>query len=97
MTGLEQLYQTKDDFKNYVDKYARDHKLTIQQALTVRMVSDYADYLEEVENEQIQKIYEPKMFKQEQFTGERATSTSSQSGEESHSCCIRIISDCFTS
>lgn len=45
--GLKGLYETNNDFKRYVDRFANANKLTVDQTLTLAMVSDYAKYLEE--------------------------------------------------
>ena len=40
-----ELYNTNEDFKKYVDKYKRDRKLSLEEALEHKMVKQYADYL----------------------------------------------------
>lgn len=40
-----ELYNTNEDFRNYVDKYKRDRKLSLEEALEHELVKQYADYV----------------------------------------------------
>ena len=42
---LDELYNTNKDFKEYVDKYARCHRIMTEDALKHKVVQNYADYL----------------------------------------------------
>lgn len=42
---LDELYNTNDDFKSYVDKYARCHKMLVEDAIKCKIVQNYAEYL----------------------------------------------------
>lgn len=46
MEGLnaKKLYQDCEDFKNYVEKYRRDHHLTIEEALQHKLVLETGKY-----------------------------------------------------
>ena len=41
-----ELYNTNEDFREYVDKYKRDRKLSLEEALKHEMVKQYANYVE---------------------------------------------------
>lgn len=51
--SLRKLYETDKEFKEYVDKFAQcyRHPMTVDQALTTKVISDYAEYLLEKEKE----------------------------------------------
>lgn len=42
---LDKLYNTDKAFKEYVDKYARCHRMLAEDAIKVKMVQNYAEYL----------------------------------------------------
>lgn len=42
---LDKLYNTDKAFKEYVDKYARCHRMLAEDAIKVKMVQSYAEYL----------------------------------------------------
>lgn len=42
---MEELYLSNGDFKDYVDKYAHKHKITVKEALEHNLVREYALYL----------------------------------------------------
>ena len=39
----EELYRTSEDFKRYVDAYATKHRITIETAMTHKLVKNVAD------------------------------------------------------
>lgn len=47
---MRQLYQTNKDFKDYVDRYCKNHNegrsITLEEALTHKVVQDYAEWLQ---------------------------------------------------
>lgn len=45
--SLKDLYDENKEFSDYVDRYARQHHLTVDQTLTLRMVADFAEYIRE--------------------------------------------------
>lgn len=47
MTLIEllQLYNNDNDFKTYVDKYAKCHRMLVEDAIKCKVVQNYADYL----------------------------------------------------
>lgn len=47
MDICENLYDTNNDFKNYVEKYIFKHHVTLEEALKHVMVREYAKYLME--------------------------------------------------
>ena len=44
---LYELYKTDEDFKEYVDKWCKDHDLGIFEAFRLNLVQEYAKYLKE--------------------------------------------------
>lgn len=46
MEGLntKKLYQECEDFKNYVDKYSRDRRITIEEGLQHKLVYEAGKY-----------------------------------------------------
>lgn len=42
---LDELYNTNKDFKEYVDKYARCHRMLAEDAIKCKVVQNYAEYL----------------------------------------------------
>lgn len=42
---LDKLYNTDKAFKEYVDKYARCHRLLPEYAIKVKVVQNYAEWL----------------------------------------------------
>lgn len=45
LVELADLYNTNKDFKEYVDKYAKCHRMMIGDTLKIKVVKNYADYL----------------------------------------------------
>lgn len=39
------FYKINEDFRQYVDKTATQQKATVEQALTLKIVSEYMEYL----------------------------------------------------
>lgn len=44
---MKQLYEDNNDFKEYVDKYSKKHKCTVDQAFTHAMVKEVYEYYKE--------------------------------------------------
>ena len=42
---MKKLYDTNSDFKTYVDKYCLMHSISIEIALTHKLVKEYAEYI----------------------------------------------------
>ena len=42
---LKELYETNEDFRGYVDRYAEHNGMSVEEALSQSMVWCYADYL----------------------------------------------------
>ena len=40
-------YAINEDFRDYVDKYARDHSISVTEALTHKLVQEAEDYYKE--------------------------------------------------
>ena len=45
-----ELYNTNEDFREYVDKYKRSRKLSLEEALEHELVKQYAKYVAEKNN-----------------------------------------------
>lgn len=45
--NLKELYETNADFQGYVDRYARHHGISTEEALLRADVREYAKYLAE--------------------------------------------------
>lgn len=43
--NLKKFYEVNDDFKGYVDRYCKQSGKTIEQALEIAIVKEYALYL----------------------------------------------------
>lgn len=50
MVDLKALYKAEKAFRDYVDKYARSQRITIDVALTHKLVGEYASWLIGVKN-----------------------------------------------
>lgn len=44
---MQEYYNENADFKAYVDKYARDYKLTVEEALKSALVREVYEYYKE--------------------------------------------------
>ena len=44
---IEEQYRTDDDFRRYVDAYAKTHNITIETAMTHKLVKNIADQYRE--------------------------------------------------
>lgn len=44
-SNVYEFYKVSDDFRKYVDKTAMQRKVTVEQALTLKIVSEYMEYL----------------------------------------------------
>lgn len=42
---MEELYKTSEDFKRYVDAYAKKHCITIETAMTHKLVKNVAEQM----------------------------------------------------
>lgn len=42
--SIEAIYKSNEDFKEYVDKYARDRGLLVIEALNHKIVKEMAEY-----------------------------------------------------
>ena len=49
MTDTEHLYQKSVEFKEYVDKYSKTHNITVETAMTHKLVKNVADHIREKE------------------------------------------------
>lgn len=45
MTEIEKLYEQSKDFREYVDKYAKKHCITVGTAMTHKLVKNVADQI----------------------------------------------------
>lgn len=45
MTEIEKLYQNSKEFAEYVDKYAKTHRITKETAITHKIVKNVADQI----------------------------------------------------
>ena len=45
MIELDNLYNTNKDFKEYVDKYCKAHRLLPEYAVKCKVVQNYAEWL----------------------------------------------------
>lgn len=47
MTQIEinEMYKTNKDFKEYVDKYSRCHRMLAEDAIKCKVVQNYADWI----------------------------------------------------
>ena len=48
---MEEYYATNEDFSVYVDKYAKKHCITIQEALKHKIIRHYFEWLKGGEHE----------------------------------------------
>ena len=54
MSGMENLYRTNKDVRDYVDRYRRNKDVTVEEVLSYRQTQLVAEYYrEESENEQV--------------------------------------------
>ena len=49
MTQFEHLYENNEEFKEYVEKYAKQHNITKETAMTHKIVKNVADQISEKE------------------------------------------------
>lgn len=49
MTETEHLYQKSKEFAEYVEKYAKTHNITVETAMTHKIVKNVADQISEKE------------------------------------------------
>ena len=49
MTDTEHLYKKSAEFKDYVDKYSKTHNITVETAMTHKIVKNVADQISEKE------------------------------------------------
>jgi len=42
---LKEFYEENEEFKEYVDKYAKSYHITLEVALSHKLVEEYAIYL----------------------------------------------------
>ena len=45
LVELDNLYKTNKDFKEYVDKYSRCHRMLAEDAIKCKVVQNYADWI----------------------------------------------------
>ena len=45
ITSYEDAYRDNLEFKEYVDKYCNQNKISVEEALTHKVVQEYLDYL----------------------------------------------------
>lgn len=50
---ISDFYSTNSDFKNYVDKFAKKHDISIEKALAFATVKLAYEYYEDIENSHI--------------------------------------------
>ena len=50
---LKKMYEENKDFRRYVDRYARQYDLTLEQALSHAVVRNAAEYYENAEKGKI--------------------------------------------
>ena len=50
MTQIEiaELYKTSQDFKTYADKYAKAHRMLVEDTFKTAIVRNYAEYMKGV-------------------------------------------------
>lgn len=51
---MREFYNTNKDFRDYVEKYRRDHDLTVEQALEDSTVRNVAVYYREMEGNKVE-------------------------------------------
>lgn len=51
--GPQTFYSSNEDFKNYVDKFAAKHNISVEKALAFAMVKLAYEYYEDIESRQI--------------------------------------------
>ena len=44
---LYELYKTDADFKEYVDRWCKNHNLSVDEAFTFNILREYAKYVKE--------------------------------------------------
>ena len=49
MTEFEHLYEKSEEFREYVKKYATTHNITVETAMTHKLVKNVADQISEKE------------------------------------------------
>lgn len=49
MTEFEHLYEKSEEFRRYVDAYAKTHDITKETAMTHKLVKNVADQISEKE------------------------------------------------
>ena len=49
MTQFEHLYENSEEFREYVQKYAKTHNITVETAMTHKIVKNVADQISEKE------------------------------------------------
>ncbi len=49
---MRNFYNGNSDFRDYVEKYRRDHKLSVDEALERALVRGVAEHYKEKENEE---------------------------------------------
>lgn len=42
---MEELYETNEDFKRYVNAHSHMYKMSIEESLKQALVKEYADYI----------------------------------------------------
>lgn len=47
---MREFYETNQDFKEYVNRYAAQRKITVDEALTHALVREAYDYYREIDN-----------------------------------------------
>ena len=50
---MKEFYETSEDFRRYVDRYAAEFNLTTEQALTHSVIRNAAEYYENAEKGKI--------------------------------------------
>lgn len=45
---MKELYENNENFKRYVDKYCRTYRVTVEVALTHRLVKDVGSHYQEL-------------------------------------------------
>lgn len=48
---IEEMYKTSEDFKRYVDAYAKQHCITVETAMTHKLVKNVAEQMKADESE----------------------------------------------
>ena len=45
---LYELYKSNNDFKEYVDRWCKEHNIGIFEAFRLKLIQNYANYIKEV-------------------------------------------------